>query len=714
MKSVTNCTRAKYVCGNDRLKLIGSIDGLFPDFGHHLEQEMGGLWLYPVKILDGFWLRFTDKSSGKVDTVIAADSFENYPHKNEFYYGNSLGHTPIVVKRSQFIPDDVDGLIIEYYFTFPKTSENAEKRELSIEFIARSNLRPDWLAEEIGINDGEKDEAYWDNTNRAFVIKDCNHDWFAAVGSDTQMSTDTDRHIYPASVPFKAGTDISFKRDISLSPGETVCIKFFAAASYKSKENCLSNYRKLLENRDYEAEKKDRLEKLLEKTKIITGDKRFDEITDWLKVQVDWLTLETEGVGRGVTAGIPEYLWWFGCDSFYALQGIMLLGDFELCRDTVKIILDYSKKLNGNGRIVHEVLPNGVSPNYGNCQETAQFICFLKEYYIWTGDKSLLREAFDYITLGVNWLMEQDEDGDLFPTGYGIIEIAGLNMEMIDSAVYMAEGLAAYCFIARVLGEKIDFDRWESSAKEAARAVNEKLWLEAEGLYADCFASADTIEGKLGMIASQMEEAGDEAALKSFKRLLSERGVERNKDFAWLLNKNWIIATPMETGLADRDKALRALDRMFGEEFLGDYGAYLEGLRKKHTMTISTGVYAVAQARYGYTDRALELIERMYSSFSKGTPGTIYEMSPDYGCFAQAWTNYGAFTPVIRYMFGINPEPETGIIRIRPNFPKKWKNPELRNLRVLDGEISIFMDETGIRVENTTSCRIVLEEVEKR
>ena len=31
------------------------------------------------------------------------------------------------------------------------------------------------------------------------------------------------------------------------------------------------------------------------------------------------------------------------------------------------------------------------------------------------------------------WLQKQDDDGDLFPSGYGIIEIAGLNAEMIDS-----------------------------------------------------------------------------------------------------------------------------------------------------------------------------------------------------------------------------------------------------------------------------------------
>jgi len=47
-----------YVTGGDRAYLIGTQDGNFPDMGHHVPGEMGGLWLHPIKLIDGFGLRW--------------------------------------------------------------------------------------------------------------------------------------------------------------------------------------------------------------------------------------------------------------------------------------------------------------------------------------------------------------------------------------------------------------------------------------------------------------------------------------------------------------------------------------------------------------------------------------------------------------------------------------------------------------------------------
>src|SRR5262245_10473379 len=53
-----------YVAAGDRTYIIGTQDGNFPDLGRHVEGEMGGLWLHPIKLLDGYWARLTDMSSG--------------------------------------------------------------------------------------------------------------------------------------------------------------------------------------------------------------------------------------------------------------------------------------------------------------------------------------------------------------------------------------------------------------------------------------------------------------------------------------------------------------------------------------------------------------------------------------------------------------------------------------------------------------------------
>ena len=45
-----------YVTAGDRAYLIGTQDGKFPDLGEHVPGEMGGLWVHPVKVIDGFWV----------------------------------------------------------------------------------------------------------------------------------------------------------------------------------------------------------------------------------------------------------------------------------------------------------------------------------------------------------------------------------------------------------------------------------------------------------------------------------------------------------------------------------------------------------------------------------------------------------------------------------------------------------------------------------
>jgi hypothetical protein len=89
-------------------------------------------------------------------------------------------------------------------------------------------------------------------------------------------------------------------------------------------------------------------------------------------------------------------------------------------------------------------------------------------------------------------------------------------------------------------------------------------------------------------------------------------------------------------------------------------------------MTISTGVQAVAEERYDRMYESLCFIELIASTFNKRLPGSISEMSPDYGCFVQAWTNYGIVWPLMTYMLGIQPRSYWKELTIRPRLPRSW------------------------------------------
>ena len=45
--------------------LIGTQDGNFPDMGSHVPGEMGGVWVPPIKLLDGFRASARDEAAGQ-------------------------------------------------------------------------------------------------------------------------------------------------------------------------------------------------------------------------------------------------------------------------------------------------------------------------------------------------------------------------------------------------------------------------------------------------------------------------------------------------------------------------------------------------------------------------------------------------------------------------------------------------------------------------
>ena len=109
----TTCTRRLCACASERVKLISTLDGRYPDMGHHLENEMGGLWMYPVKLLDGFWAHFKDHD-GTADCWLAADNYTARPYGNTFHYRQGLGHTTVQIDLHQLAPESAAGVVLRY------------------------------------------------------------------------------------------------------------------------------------------------------------------------------------------------------------------------------------------------------------------------------------------------------------------------------------------------------------------------------------------------------------------------------------------------------------------------------------------------------------------------------------------------------------------------------------------------------------------------
>ncbi len=682
MAFTTNTPTPKTLCSSEYAKLISAEDGMFPDFGHHSEGEMGGLWMHPIKLLDGFWLRFKDESTENVDTWILADRCTCTPGEVTFDYLNGLGHTNVTIHRSHLAPESAPGVVVTY--TFVNHAEEA--RETEIEFLARTDLYPAWFCLDSGFCEYGEDHGAWNEETSTFTARDDKNPWCVAVHCGEKPDKIRMGQFFGPQVTRGKGVSFSATYHVTLQPQEEKTLTFYMTGSEESEEKMNARMVALLSPMDFRKEKETHYEALLCQSELDVHDDHFNTVWDWTKVNTDWLTVKSGKYGRGLTAGMPEYPWWFGCDSCYAIQGLLAIGQYELARETLKLLADYSEKVNGNGRIVHEINTYGICSNPGNTQETAHYVTALWHYWQWTGDESLVRELMPLMHKSMLWLEEQDDDGDLFPSGYGIIEIAGLNAEMIDTITYTAQAWGCYADMCRLTGDTANAALADVKAQMTRDALNTQLWDEEAGSYCDAYASPDFVASRKETILGRRKSRTTEAE-EEFNAMLARKTGSGDEETGFLINGNWTIACPMETGLATKEQADRALQYLNTSRFVGPWGVYLNALSHDATMTISTGVVAVAQARYGYADRALNLLEKMTATFGMGCMGMIAEMSPDYGCFCQAWTAYALFTPVVRHFFGV--QPKATRVELSPAMPEKWTHATLKHVRVLDQELSL-------------------------
>src|SRR5918996_680638 len=687
-----------YVTAGDRAYLIGTQDGDFPDLGRHVPGEMGGLWLHPVKLLDGFWATITDLDTGREAALSTSTELVTYPYGSRFRYRPLLDG--LEVERFQFSPDGHDGVVVQYVFRNPTD----RGRRLRFLFSARTELSPVWLSERLGLKDA-RDVVEWEPTEQVFVARDSANPWFAIWGAVRRAEGERVPNPPPARTR-GPGITAASRYSVSVEPRATSTLTFVLAGSPTGRAEALRAYRRLADQHGQLLERKQaRYRSLLARASVRIPDRRWQEVYNWVRINADWLVRDVPGLGRGLGGGLMEYPWWFGTET-YSLQALMATGEFDLVEQTLSLLRRYSEKANGNGRIIHELTTNGGVFNPGNTQETAQFILTIEKLFQWTGDLELAREMYPAMTKGLEWLLtDMDQDGDLFPGGYGIMEVYGLNAELIDVAVYTLQALRATARIATVLNRPDEAQRYQELAARLEPRINQSFWIEEEGTYADFQGTTEqavsATKGAIHQIRLKGEDkltSRDRELIAHYERLGQRFAALPDQSRGWITNENWVIATPMEAGIAPRERAIRALDRI-REGNVGEWGPFLSATEQQAMMTISTGVQAVAEANYGRTEEALWYVDRIVRTFNRVTPGSISEMMPDYGEFTIAWTSYGIVLPLIQHVFGIQPNALDKTVVFDPHLPAGWEDISIERLPIGTNLVSFSRARTARGVE---------------
>ncbi len=653
-----------YVTAGDRAYLIGTQDGDFPDLGDHLPGEMGGLWAHPIKLLDGFWLQVDGR------WLPPATAF----HQGPLFNSHTFELSGLTITRRQWVPDGLPALVVSFQVEGAPAHGD---RELTLGLAAHTDLRPVWLGERSGWVDAP-DEGCFDAELQAAVVRDRQNPWWVVIGTDGPVEAEVGDQCRGPRATAGQGTGVLLRRRLRLEPGTPGEVRFYIAGSYRSREEAVATFCTLREQADQLFRAKAQRYAAIDRgCRLTIPDEDLTETFRWVKYNYDQLIREVPEQGRGLGAGLPEYPWWFGTDNSYALLGLLPLGPEQqrLAIATLDLLAALSWKENGNGRIIHEATTAGTVYHPGNTQETPHFCKAVYHVYRWSGDREFLRRVYPLCKEGVlGWLLGQQAGPDGLARGYGIIEIDELNVKLLDTAVYTYEALIALAELAPEVGEDPSFARnCLQRARQVKEAINTRFWLPEEGLYADMLATPAEMLPRLERWEQEAARTGRHHALGYLQALKARaRSLPPDEEVAWLL-KNWIVNTPLEAGLASPEQARQTLERMALPEFRSQWGLYLSGLYRDHVMTISTGVQAVAEAVYGRPEAARDWLRRIAATLNLRTPGSPSEMSPDYGCFVQAWTGYGLIWPLV-VMLGLQPDAARRQLHLRwPCLPQAWE-----------------------------------------
>ena len=130
------------------------------------------------------------------------------------------------------------------------------------------------------------------------------------------------------------GVNAASRYGLSVEPRGVSTLTFVIAGSTKDPKAAIATYNFLATHHaSLLEEKRSRLASLIDQARVRIPDARLQEVYNWVRVNAEWLAREVPGIGRGLGAGLMEYPWWFGTET-YSLQALMASGNVDLARET--------------------------------------------------------------------------------------------------------------------------------------------------------------------------------------------------------------------------------------------------------------------------------------------------------------------------------------------------------------------------------------------
>ncbi|MDR0792343.1 MAG: hypothetical protein LBE82_03475, partial [Chitinophagaceae bacterium] len=497
--------------------------------------------------------------------------------------------------------------------------------------------------------------------------------------------------------------------EISIPKGKTKLIKFFISGSENNKSEITANLTFVKNNIAALFKAKQQRYSELENTATINiPDTLMMKAYRWGKYASDWLKREVPDLGKGMSAGLPDYPWFFSNDQAYTFNALVGTVPPDIFFDSWKMLQTVSDKANNNsGRIIHEASTNGAVYDKGRMEESQLHIIASWNIYKWTGNKTFLKEQYELGEKIWKWL-QANETGAGYIKGYGGVEIEGLNDVMLDVQVHTQQFLEVMSKMASVLNNESAAKDYLAKAYFLKQKINEDWWVPEDNRYADFISSKQKAIAIIDSALSKRVHSGRNEWARTKLTQLRENiltGKYNNKGYNVYYNTSGIL--PLESGIADSAKAKAALQNI--DFFTNKFGLYITGIERPDDISMDEGNFEhdkefnynravmpaatanliIAACQYGLPDSALKYVHKVLNAFSYATPGTTYEISPDYGMFVQAWNIRAYNIPLIHFFFGIDPTAAEQTVQIHPQMPAQWNYASIKNVLIGNNKLSI-------------------------
>jgi glycogen debranching enzyme len=660
---------------------LGTRAGVFGNEGGTLEA-----WVYPLKILRDFHLRFRiDGATLPAETL--ARTLIVHPESTTIVYAGD----DFSVRETLFVPAHEAGAVIAF--------EVDTIRPLEIEALFHRDFQLEWPG-----SLGDTNEE-WDPTLRAFHFEAVSGRFHALIGSPSATKT---------SEEYSSNYSHSVQDSFLLGPTQKgLDTKLIViAASFTGRATLVSLYTHLANDYlDLQRESEKYYRDYLARTvNVKLPDAQIQRAYDWARISMLQGVVQNPFLGEGLVAGFnasgedgrPGFAWFFGRDAEWTSLALDAEGDFSTARTALDFLSKYQR---ADGKIAHEISQsasfldwfNATPYAFASADATPLFIMTVNDYVTCSGDLDFARQKWDNLWRAYQFLQTTYDAQGLAQNvgvGHGWIEGGPLYPAKIE--LYQAslglEAVRALSHLANFLGKE-ELSQQLAQIFERQKPILDKTFWSAEKKIYNYALPLNNLVTK----SNETKNNNETTISGTTNRLMDPVSV--------------LATVPMWFTQLDSDQARTMIRQLTGPDQQTDWGMRL---LSSHDLSYDPGGYhfgvvwplftgwaSVGEYHYhrafpAYANlraNALLTLDGSLGHVTEALSGKYYQTLAT-GSPHQMWSAAMVVNPLLTGLFGMQSDASNCHLDFSPHVPADWNWFSIENVRLGSVALNLNYEKT--------------------